>query len=150
MQVNGYELKTLAQFALNARALSIERYTLGRESDLSPVDAAFGWGRMSDPEVIERLTISQSNRWYHWRYEGDPPIPPPEIAVSNANMHLIPADAAVARTLQKIRRGQIVRLGGYLVEVRAKDGWRWRSSLSRDDAGQGSCEVILVQTADVS
>ena len=65
-------------------------------------------------------------------------------------MHLIPADAAVARTLQTMRSGQIVRLGGYLVEVRVKDGWQCRGSLSRDDAGQGSCEVILVQTADVS
>ena len=68
--------------------------TFGREADLSPVDVAFGWGRMSDPAVIERLTISQSNRWYHWRYEGEPSIPAPEIAVSSANMQLIPADVS--------------------------------------------------------
>lgn len=85
LKVNGYELRTLAQFALSARALSTERYTVGCESEPSPVDAAFGWGRMSDPAVFERLTISQSNRWYHWRYVGEPPIPLHEIAVSSAN-----------------------------------------------------------------
>lgn len=148
--MNGYELRTLAQFGLTARALSVTRYHTGRESDLSPVDVAFGWGRMSEPPVTDLLSISQSSRWYYWRYEGEPPIPTREIETFSANMHLIPADAGVARALDKIRKGQIVKLSGYLVEVKAKDGWGWRSSLSREDTGQGSCEVIFVQSVEAS
>ncbi len=148
--MNGYELRTLAQFGLTARALSVTDYRMGRESDLSPLDIAFGWGRMSEPPVSDRLSISQSNRWYYWRFEGEPPIPPREIETSSANMHLIPADAGVARALGKIRKGQIVKLSGYLVEIKAKDGWSWRSSMTRDDTGQGSCEVIFVQAVNAS
>ncbi len=148
-QVNGYELKTLAQFAVTARALSTQTYSSGREADLSPLDIAFGWGRMSEQSVIERLAISQSNRWYHWRYEGEPPIPPREIETFSANMHLIPADAAVARALGNIRKGQTVSVSGYWVEVRGGDGWGWRSSLTREDTGQGACEVIFVQDVTI-
>lgn len=148
--MNGYEIRILAQFGLTARALSVSSYRTGREADLSPLDVAFGWGRMSETPVTDRLSISQSSRWYYWRYEGEPPIPRREIETSSANMHLIPADAGVARTLDKIRKGQIVKLSGYLVEVKAKDGWGWRSSLTRDDTGQGSCEVIFVQSVDAS
>ena len=31
-----------------------------------------------------------------------------------------------------------------LVEVRGADGWTWRSSLSREDSGNGGCEVVYV------
>ena len=58
--------------------------------------------------------------------------------------------AGVARALGKIRKGQIVKLSGYLVEIKAKDGWSWRSSMTRDDTGQGSCEVIFVQAVNAS
>jgi len=148
-RVNDFELRTLHAFALKARALSVERYRMGRESELSPVDIAFGWGRMSEPAVIEQLSISQSGRWYHWRYSGSPPLPTHEIATSSANMHLIPANPAVARVLNAARKGQIVSLRGYLVEARAKDGWTWRSSTRRDDTGNGSCELVFVQAAEL-
>lgn len=144
-EMNGYQLKTVARFGLTARALAVEGYRTGREADLSPLDVAFGWGRMSESSVTERLTFSQGNRWYFWRYEGQLPIPRREIETSSANMHLIPADPSVARAFGNIRKGQIVSLSGYLVEARSKDGWSWRSSTSREDMGPGSCELIFVQ-----
>lgn len=148
-RVNGYELNTLAQFAVTARVLSTERYRVGREAELSPIDLALGWGRMSDSAVVERLSISQSGRWYHWRYSGSPPIPHREIETSSANMPLIPASPEVTRVPDNARKGSIVVLKGYLVEARGKDGWSWRSSLTRDDTGNGTCEVMFVQSAEV-
>jgi hypothetical protein len=35
---------------------------------------------------------------------------------------------------------------GYLVEARGADGWRWRSSLTREDTGAGACELIWVES----
>ena len=40
--------------------------------------------------------------------------------------------------------GQQVRIDGWLVEVQADAGWRWRSSTSRTGTGGGACEVIYV------
>ena len=137
-------LRPLAGFSIDARVLSRQDYDSGREADLSPTDLALGWARMREDAVLDRLDISQSGRWYFYRWSGDPPLPADEIARSSANMHLIPADDTVARTLGEVRDGDRVRIDGWLVQADAPDGWTWRSSLSRDDTGEGACEVIYV------
>ena len=137
-------LQPLAGFSVDARVLSRENYRLGREAELSPTDLALGWGRMGDEAVLSKLAISQAGRWYHYRWRGDPPIPPQEIIQSSANMHMIPSDRTVASALREVRPGQRVRIDGWLVQVDAKDGWHWRSSLTRHDTGGGACEVVYV------
>lgn len=139
-----YQITPLASFTIKARVLARKNYRFGREADLSPVDFALGWGRMSDQAVLAAIEISQSNRWYHWRTDNFP-IPRREIETSSANMHLIPADGVVANQLDRVRQGDVVELRGKLVAVTAPDGWRWQSSLSRDDTGNGSCEVVWVE-----
>jgi len=148
-EVNGHEVRPLAEFAVTARVLSVERYHSDRAAQLSPVDLALGWGSMSRKSVTERISVSQSGRWYHWRYSGEPPIPHGEIATSSANMHIVPASKEVAKIVADADAGSIVSLRGYLIEAKGKDGWTWRSSLSRDDSGDGSCEVLFVQAAQV-
>ncbi len=137
-------LQPLAGFSIDARVLSRENYNLGREADLSPTDLALGWQRMRDDAVLSQLHISQSSRWYQYQWQGDPPLPPDEIARSSANMHMIPSDQTVANMLRDVREGDRVRIDGWLVEATAADGWHWRSSLTRDDTGGGACEVVYV------
>ena len=100
---------------------------------------------MAKPEVYKQLSITQSNRWYYWRYENNPPIPVNDIASSSANTHLIPANKVVAQKLADIDVDDMVYLKGQLVEVKSADGWKWRSSLSRTDTGNGACELMLVE-----
>jgi hypothetical protein len=145
----GYTIEPVAEYAVRARVLAIERYRLGREADLSPVDFVLGWGPMSDDAVIARLAISQGNRWYQYRWQDNPPIDPAVIASTSANTHLVPANARVGDRLLAVRKGAVVRLSGYLINVRHPDGWRWGSSLSRTDAGNGSCELMWVTDVDV-
>ncbi|MGK2940493.1 MAG: hypothetical protein ACSLFJ_02320 [Immundisolibacter sp.] len=146
--LNGIPARVLAEYAVSGRVLSSARYRLGRTAGLAPFDFALGWGRMSEPAVIEQLDISQRGRWYFWRYQGEPPLPPREIETSSANVHLIPADATVVRALRQVSAGQRVALRGYLLELRAADGWQWRSSMNREDTGDGSCELLYVQTVE--
>ena len=40
-------------------------------------------------------------------------------------------------------RGQLVRADG-------QDGWHWISSLTRTDTGDGSCEVVWVETVGIA
>jgi len=135
----------LAAFSISARVLSREDYSFGREANYSPTDLALGWGPMSAPGLADRLGVRQGGRWYRYSWGGEgPPMPPAEIARHSANMHMVPADAAVASALSDVKAGQAVRLDGWLLQINGDDGWRWRSSMSRDDVGAGACELILV------
>lgn len=137
-------LTPLAGISVDARVLSRENYRLGREADFSPSDLALGWDHMREDAILAKLSISQSGRWYHYRWQGDPPLALDEIVRSSANMHMVPANDAVARALGGIETGQHVRIDGWLVRIQAKDGWRWASSLTREDSGDGACELVYV------
>lgn len=141
----GYDLTPIASFDISARVLSRKNYRFGREADLSPVDLALGWGRMSNIDVIKDVKISQRGRFYFWRAPSrNKPIPISEIIRSSANMHLVPSGSDVERQIRGIEKNDIVRIKGYLVNVKHKDGWRWGSSTSRTDTGNGACELIFV------
>ena len=145
IQHQGFTITPSARFDMRARVLARKDYRLGAEAELSPTDLVFGWGPMSDPRIYQQLSISQSNRFYFWRYEDKPPIAPEQIIRSSANMHLIPANQAVKAALKKVRPGQLIELSGQLINVSKPSGWRWSSSLTREDSGAGACEVIWVE-----
>ncbi len=143
-----YMITQLADFRVRARVLHTEHYTMGRESDLSPLDLALGWGAMSDSRVLDQISISQGHRWYEWHAKRLP-IPRNEITASSSNMHMIPSGEAVNEILESVQKGNIVVLTGSLVAVKGADGWGWRSSLSRTDDGQGACELVWVERAEI-
>ncbi|WP_457673290.1 hypothetical protein [Thiolapillus sp.] len=144
-----YLITPLADFSLEARVLSRKDYRFDRGADLAPVDLALGWGRMSDESVLESLEISQSNRWFRWSTR-EFPIPRREIETHSANMHMVPANDEVAEALDDVHKGNIVRLKGQLIKVENRaEGWRWRSSLTREDTGGGACELVWVQSLEV-
>jgi len=145
---NGYRIVPLESFSLEARVLGTQRYRFDRESDLAPVDVALGWGQMANPAVSQKVSVSQSNRWYYWR-ASELPIPKREIETHSANMHMIPGTPEIEDKLKSLRGGDAVRVSGYLVEAQAPDGWRWRSSLSREDTGTGACELVWVERLEV-
>lgn len=144
-RIGEFSITPLHAFAIEARVLGREDYRFGVEAELSPMDLALGWGRMSDGAVLERLAFRQGGRFFHYRWGGEgPPIPPAEIVRSSANMHMIPADEDVAAALDAVREGQVVRIEGWLVRADRADGWRWISSTTREDSGAGACELVLV------
>lgn len=141
----GHQITPLANFSIQAKVLAREDYSFDRGAELSPVDLALGWQNMSDQRIVDQIKISQSNRWYRWRV-SDFPIPRKHIETQSANMHLIPRDGTVRRQLDKIRVGQIIQLEGQLVDINGNDGFKWKSSLTRDDVGANACELIMVDS----
>lgn len=148
-QKDEYNISALAEFHIKARVLSVNFFWTGREKEISPVDFALGWGSMSDQAVLNNIEISQRNRWYHWETETFP-IPRNEIIMNSANMHIIPADDTIEELLDEVYKGCLVEMKGYLVEIKADDGWRWKSSLRRDDTGGGACELVFVEELKIS
>lgn len=143
----GYTISNSEPFELEARVLSRKDYGSGRESELSPTDLALGWGRMMDDEVVDQIDVSQRGRWYSWNSDSFP-IPRIQIQHSSSNMHMIPANEVVARELDRISTDDRVRVVGRLVDISAEDGWRWSSSRSRTDSGNGACELLLLERID--
>ena len=147
--MQGYQLTRRARFEMRARVLSIEPYYMKRESDLSPLDLALGWGVMSDQAVLDQIDITQGGRWYHTRYQLPSPAPEQQISASSSNMHMIPATRSIARQLKNLRVGDVIKLAGLLVDADHESGWFWRTSMSRTDTGAGACEIVFVEALSV-
>lgn len=62
-----------------------------------------------------------------------------------ANNHLLSDDPIIRKTIKSIRRWDQIFLKGYLVKyaLKGSEGWRG-SSVTREDTGNGACEVIYV------
>jgi hypothetical protein len=145
----GYTVTPLKNFSIEARILSKERYRFDSGAAISPIDLVLGWGRMSDEKVLGEIDISQGGRWYRWQTDHFP-IPRREIETHSANMHMIPADDTVRNTLLSLHVGEVVTLNGYLVEVNGKNGYYWKSSLTRNDTGAHACEVVFVNSIETA
>jgi len=149
-KMGDYQVTALAEYRIRARVLHTESYWFDRGADLSPIDLAVGWGRMSDQSILDQLEFWQGQRWYrYWPRKSAFPLSQDEMNAHSANMHLIPANAEMKRALNSIRVGNLVDLEGYLVQVDGPDGFTWRSSLSRTDAGNGACELFRVEKATI-
>jgi len=140
-----------ARYDLTVRLLRKERYRIDGAASIAPWDLAVGWGPMSDSEVLDQLEITQSGRFFYWRLR-DPAnfsLPPHDLVASAGQIHAIPANAEVESQLATIRRGQILTLHGYLVDVRGPSGLRWNTSLTREDSGDGACEIMWIEAIEI-
>lgn len=122
-----------------------------RFASYAPVDLAVAWGEGAMADVHGRIHISQSNRFYFWRAGAeawqDPRVR--RFGKHSANWHLVPANDDVADAVDSIREGEVVSLRGHLVDIFAPDGYRWKTSRTRNDQGAGACEIVLVSEAHV-
>ncbi len=132
-----------AHYQIEARVLSTERYYYDATSDISPIDLAVGWGPLSDERVLDHIDVSQEGRFVHLVYDDQLPISPLLFGLTHANMHMIPADDEIWKILRSLRRGHVVRLEGFLVDVQVEGARPWTTSLERHDTGNGACEIMF-------
>jgi hypothetical protein len=140
-----FHLKPLATFELSARVLHTKRYRYDAGASLVPVDLAVGWGPMSDQSVLDQLSITQSMRFFWYEYPKSAPIPQDQIVRHSTNVHIIPANTTIAKRVENLRTGELVHLRGRLVEANGPNIPTWRSSLRRDDTGNGACELMYLE-----
>jgi hypothetical protein len=142
----GNVLQPLAEYQIRARLIRQESYLFDNAAKVSSLDLCVGWGALSDNKVIDKIRFSQTNRFCFYGWDNPAPVDPQVIMKSMANIHIIPENDAVKDIMNDLRPGQIVNLSGYLVRVDYRDGGEWKSSLSREDTGNGACEVMLVKS----
>jgi len=146
----GYRFIRRARYDITARVLRKDIYRVDGGAALAPVDLAVGWGPLSDSRIVDQLDFSQMGRFFYWKPKdfASFPLSPDALIAHGAQMHLIPASKDLDSRARKLRPGQIVTIGGYLVDVRGPGGFAWNTSLTRGDTGDGACEIVWVETLE--
>ena len=140
----GQSIEVLQPFMGDFRILGSKVYTDDAQAKFSPIDYAVSWGLFAEPEIAKHISVKQYDRYLNWKMDRLP-VPPEQAMQMVSNMHIIPATPAIAREIQQVKRGDLVRLMGELVEVKDQD-LVWTSSLTNDDVGDGACEVFRVNS----
>ena len=136
-----------AGYRISARVLQRTVYD-DWQADFSPVDLALGWGFMSDPAVDKWVDVRQADRWYFYRKDKNAPFSLDDIRSSSANVHIIPADEAVAAVVRELRPNDVVLMDGKLVDVEVErfgERFHFQTSLTRMDSDDNSCEIFYVE-----
>ncbi len=139
-------LEVRAAYKISGLLVSKHFYRAGFLHQLSPLDYALIWGRT--PEWLPWLRFSQAKRFVFFRYDIPSPVEKTYMEKHLSNNHLIPSTPNLRRALSRVRKHTPVELEGYLVDVKAIQSRRgvsaWNTSITRDDTGNGSCEIIYV------
>ena len=153
--VDGYGVLITFKYSYKVDALVVHTkpYNGSELSDkLSPVDLGLAWGSVAANNKKIDFHWSQSGRWLYWEVNSVSELAPvggtDAVHSQFSNNHIIPATSSVKDKVKKIREGDHVKLEGYLVDIYAEnsDGawFEWNSSTSREDTGDGACEVFYV------
>lgn len=151
----GFDVNITYEYAYDIEGLVVHTrryFGFMKLSDaISPMDVGLAWGKVA--EFNDRVDFDWDNGDRCLKFDlsdaggflalfgGD------YLASHMSNNHLIPANFGVSHDIKKIRRGDHIRLKGYLVSVYATRWGKesaWESSTSRTDEGMGACEVMYV------
>lgn len=141
---NGYELTFTDTFEMDARVISLRRYWGDEKADIAPIDLAVAWGRLANEEMLNKIYFRQNNRFLYWRVD-EFPVSRNELMQSTSNLHIIPANAEIEQQVKLLKKGEHVTLKGYLVNAKNGNNDEWLTSRSRDDDGDGACEIFFVE-----
>ena len=142
--MKGQSIEVLQPFKGDFRILGSKTYQDDAQAKFSPIDYAVSWGLFAEPEIARHITVNQYDRYLNWKIDRLP-VPAEQAMQMVSNMHIIPANPKIAKDIQKVKRGDLVRLKGELVEVKDQD-LVWTSSLTPTDTGDGACEVFRVSS----
>ncbi len=143
-----FTIRLKAAYVVRGIVVSREEYGWDWNALLSPMDVALCWGNLARGDLYKKLAWSQNGRWYFWQPGDHFPYNNEFIARHSSNSHIIPATSNLARALKTLQKGDHVEMTGHLVDVDGRkdaETYRWHSSMSPSDRGEGSCEIIYVE-----
>lgn len=142
--IKDQKISVLEPFHGEFRILGSKEYQDDEQAKFSPIDYAVTRGIFTEPEIARQISINQYDRYLNWKM-ARPPIPPKLATQMVSNMHIIPANPKIAQEIKKVKRGDLVRLTGDLVQINDKD-LVWKSALDWNGIGDGACKLIRVDS----
>ena len=147
------DITYLAKYEISGKVVEVHDYTGDSIGDLiSPRDVGICWGFLAEDKYqiktvtgkARHLNYTITNRdigYYINKILG-------RVNSHISNNHLVPSDKNTSKLINKIQVNDFITLEGYLVNVYAEapsgKTISWESSLSRNDVGDGACELLYV------
>ena len=147
-----YNIKPMANYELRGLVVSHNNTTgMGDlyhdETSLDTKDLCVIWGDNIKTDDFHHVKFSSGAWTCHLEYPKGVSINLHQVA----NNHLITDSEVVRDDIANIRIGDQIKLKGWLVDYQNSSNtnfWR-KSSLVRNDMGDGACEVVLVNYIEV-
>lgn len=154
MNNTNVKLTYVAKYTVYGRVVTTRNYYgYNIENKLSPKDAALAWGFLADKSVDSKINRSSLNNRFCNFYVSDGKWlnsigGTSAISKNFSNNHLIPSDNKTKKLIKSIKKGDYVKIEGYLVNAYSDTSngeyFYWNTSTSRTDTGNGACELIYV------
>ena len=131
----------LYKYEITGRVTNIEKYNNNEIfSKISPLDIGISWGETAEQNNHNKIKYSSiGDRKVYSSYSYDAVYNSFEIS----NNHLIPQNDKIKKYLSLIKKNDYIKIEGYLVNI-SSNNWYNRTSTTRNDTGDGACEIIYV------
>lgn len=149
LKLKGYDLKiySKASFSISGLVVSGKKYYQGIDGALVPMDIGVCWGDLTNEQNKKNLHYEQYLRFLIFRPRGPLTVSQDYVMCHAGNIHIIPADNRIRKVVRSVKKGDLIRMNGYLVSVSGQKGqfsYHRTSSMTRTDTGDGACEVLYV------
>lgn len=142
----------LYNYEVTAYAFGTSHKLASKFDDVMSADVGLLWGENSKAGLYKDVTLRVFGDHYTVRWSGDSRFNLHEAA----NTHLAACGDGAFAAAKAVRPGDQVRLRGWLVNAVASEKPRetdprklltWRTSQTRADTGEGSCEILYLRSA---
>ena len=147
-----WEFTPLFNYDISAVAFGVSHKFASKLDDVLAADVGLLWGENSAKELYKDVQLRVMMDHYDARWRSGAQFNLNEAA----NTHIATCDAGAFRAVKAIKAGDQVRLRGWLVsaKISEKPGetdpakiMTRNSSVSREDQGEGACELLYVPAA---
>ncbi len=118
----------LRKISGEVRILEKKRYFLDNKREYSPLDVLVGWKALSDERNLDHIHFSLGDRYFEYKFTR-PPLPVNEILSQIDLWHLVPSNEEIDTQIKRLRKGNVISIEGYLVDIEPETKYAWRSEL---------------------
>ncbi len=142
-------LTARARYSTKAWVVAVDQDFDDPGQEIMTHDVSLAWGPLGNPDILKSMKFHLARRYVSVRWSGDMPLDQKAVMGHLANTHLIASTPELREYLSQVREGDLLALEGYLVDVKFGPH-HMRSSLVRSDIGNGSCEILWVDRAEIT
>mgnify|MGYP003667125547 FL=1 len=126
---DGNTFSPFKKITATVRVVEKDRYFFNGMSHFSPYDILVSWGQASDQKNLDYINFKLKDRSYSYN-KLRLPLSANTINSQTELWHLVSSTENIERELFGLRKGHIITISGYLVDVTTKEGLSWNSSSS--------------------